>query len=363
MTFRNTGFIIAGGKSKRMGINKSFLPFDGKKLIEHSINLLRCLCDEVYIVANHPNFERFGFPVIKDNFPDLGPISGIEAALSFSKTKHNLIISCDTPLLNLNVFHKIIENVDNNNQAVIPRIGKNTVEPLVGYYSKDIVQKIKHQIENKNYKLQSLLTLIDTKFVDFENSYLFKNLNTPIDVKKEISSIKIKLPNLILIAGDKRNVGKTFLACKIIQHLSSFSEVIGIKISSHLHPQNETGNTILNTKEIKIVEEKKHTNKDSSRMLQAGAKRVFFIMAHQENISTAFDYIRKDLTGYAVVCESGGLIEYVNPALFLFVTDTKSAIRKHQYLKYSPIIVANENHKLNFDEKNIGFKNNHINIF
>lgn len=174
---------------------------------------------------------------------------------------------------------------------------------------------------------------------------------------------KIKdYPNLVLIAGDKRKVGKTFLACKIIKHLSAFTEVIGIKISPHFHEQEENRAIIAQNDNYTIIEEKSITHKDSALMLQSGAKRVFFIMVKQQHIKEAFCAIENELKNLPVVCESGGLNEIINPGLFLFVKNKNTDIQKEQYLKYAPMIVSNALPEINFDEKCIGFNNNRITI-
>ncbi len=87
------------------------------------------------------------------------------------------------------------------------------------------------------------------------------------------------LPKLILITGNGRNVGKTSFATEIIRHLSESIDIIGIKVSPHIHDLNEDLEIICKTQNFIVAEEKGRSKKDSSLLLQAGAKRVFFIMA------------------------------------------------------------------------------------
>ena len=340
-----TGIILAGGESKRMGQNKALIHFEGKMLIEHSILLMQSVCDEVIISANHPDYKTYGLPVIKDNYISIGPLAGIEASLSYSKTTHNLVISCDTPFVDLGILYEILKN-RKDNLAIVPRLSKDKIEPLVAYYSKEILSIIREQIKNNNYKIQDLFEKAETKFIDFGNKEIFKNLNTPTDLNNNSINYKKCFSNLILIAGDGRNVGKTFLACKIISHLSGSSDVIGIKISSHIH-ENETGDTIVCKNEnFVIYDEKSVSLKDSSLMLQAGAKRVFYIIAKQENLKEAFFAISDELKNHSVVCESGGLLEIVQPWLFLYVKNQIVPVQKQNLLKYSPIVISNHQNNL-----------------
>ena len=112
-------------------------------------------------------------------------------------------------------------------------------------------------------------------------------------------NIKVQKPNFLLIAGNGRNVGKTFLACKIIRQLSKKQEVIGVKVSPHIHPVNK-GKIIIKKNGFIIIEEDQITQKDSSLLLQAGAQKVYFVMAARENLETvlpALSHAMAKLTG------------------------------------------------------------------
>ena len=172
---------------------------------------------------------------------------------------------------------------------------------------------------------------------------------------------KISKPNFLLIAGDGRNVGKTYLACKIISHLSKKLDVIGIKITPHFH-KSEVKNILQQTKEFVIAEENEITEKDSSLLLQAGAKKVYFIMVKPDKIKEAFFELEKLLPVSPVVCESGGLNEVIQPGLFLFVKKKGVDIQKSNYLKYSPLLVENDGKDFTFHPESIQFINNRFSI-
>lgn len=165
------------------------------------------------------------------------------------------------------------------------------------------------------------------------------------------------MSNLLLISGNGRNVGKTYLACKTIEFLSENMNVTGVKISPHFHTYDESSVIIKNKKFI-IVEEKLINGKDSSLMLQAGAKRVFFLMVKQQDIEDAFESLKKFLPDSAIVCESGGLSEVVKPGIFLFVKKTGDKIEKKYLLQNAPVIVNNDGTNFDFDIRNIQVINN-----
>ncbi len=165
------------------------------------------------------------------------------------------------------------------------------------------------------------------------------------------------MPNLLLIAGNGRNVGKTFLACKIIEHLAQTETVIAVKISPHFHEYNNDV-VLINTGNFIILNETNNNTKDSSLMLQAGAKKVFFVMVKQEHLHAAFDYLKNEILNDIVVCESAGLIEIVKPQYFLFVKREGDPIVKNHSLQYAPVLIENNGLTFNFDIKKIGVTNN-----
>jgi len=167
----------------------------------------------------------------------------------------------------------------------------------------------------------------------------------------------IKMSNLLLIAGNGRNVGKTYLACSIITKFSKLEEVTGLKISPHFHSYNAEDVLFRNENYI-VLNEKNITSKDSSFMLQAGAKKVYFVMVNPNYLSEALEKIQHLLANNLVVCESAGLHEFISPGLFFFVKRADEAIVKQQFLKYNPIIIENKGNNFDFDIQNIEFKNN-----
>lgn len=87
---RLTGAVLAGGKSSRFGTNKALYINDGKSLLQQSLEILRPLCDQLYISANNNNavaYREMGADIICDLHPDCGPLGGIEAIVNVCHTE------------------------------------------------------------------------------------------------------------------------------------------------------------------------------------------------------------------------------------------------------------------------------------
>ncbi len=153
------------------------------------------------------------------------------------------------------------------------------------------------------------------------------------------------MANLLLIAGNGRNVGKTYLACRLITRFSEKTPVTAVKITPHFYPFQKE-DVIVENDDFVILEERNLNKKDSSLMLQAGADRVFFVMVKRNSHRQAFAELQKLLPQHLVVCESGGLHEVVEPGLFLFLNSTERELKKEHHLQFAHLLVTNDGKKI-----------------
>lgn len=145
--------------------------------------------------------------------------------------------------------------------------------------------------------------------------------------------VMIQWPNMVLIAGMGRNVGKTSLACHIIKHQSRLTNVIAIKITPHFHESCDTCKTIYSEQGLLITEElDENTQKDSSKMLKAGAK-VYYVQSDKEKLSKVVEVLKPLIaSNIPVVCESAALRNLIKPGLFLVLSKSSQRFVKNQEL-------------------------------
>ena len=137
-------------------------------------------------------------------------------------------------------------------------------------------------------------------------------------------------PNLLLIAGTGNKSGKTTLACRIIGQFRN-EGVIGIKITPHFH-ETTPGLVLLSEADgFSIYEETDAgTGKDTSRMLKAGAKRVFFAKVTDDDLLSAFKAISEHIPNDTpAVCESPALRYFTEPGLFIIMDSANSNNKKN----------------------------------
>jgi hypothetical protein len=149
----------------------------------------------------------------------------------------------------------------------------------------------------------------------------------------------IPIPKSLLIAGTGQNVGKTTLACRIIERFSAEHSIVGIKISSHFHKKVESGNIIVQRNDLYVSEEiDPAKSKDSSRFLTAGAVKSYFVMASDSQLPEAMQIIQDlNLSDVFFVCESGGLRNWYIPGVFLMMHRTGSEMLKQDTQKWRAV--------------------------
>ncbi len=92
------GFVLAGGKSSRMGRDKALLPWHGRPMVEIAAEKLRTFCAQIEIVGNREDLRNFA-PVVMETRRETGPVAGIEAGLHAAAQAAALFIPVDVPLV------------------------------------------------------------------------------------------------------------------------------------------------------------------------------------------------------------------------------------------------------------------------
>lgn len=141
------------------------------------------------------------------------------------------------------------------------------------------------------------------------------------------------IPNLLIIAGTGTKSGKTSLACRIIEQFKELG-ITAVKITPHFHETTEGLIVLSENKSYSIYEEtNRNSSKDTSRMLNAGADKVYFAKVYDDQLLTAFLEIMKEIpVGNPVICESPALRNFAEPGLFLITTS--ETINKHKDIKH-----------------------------
>ena len=195
---KSTGIILAGGKSSRMGTNKALLTIEGKTVVERIAEQLDGIVDQSIIVTNHfQDYEFLQLPMVEDRWKDKGPLAGIEAGLTASKTEKNLIVACDMPFISIEVGKYLLTLLEHN-QAAIPEID-GRLHPLFAAYHKEITPAVTESLVNNQLRIRQLLHTnhvkivkneeLDSCGISSEDIYFF-NMNHPNEYHEAIELVK-----------------------------------------------------------------------------------------------------------------------------------------------------------------------------
>lgn len=194
-----TGIILAGGKSSRMGLNKSFLKIGDETIIERITDLMQSIFNDVIIITNSPKEYLFlQIPMYEDIYKWRGPLAGIHSGLTHSSTEVNFIISCDVPLMSKEMIEFIVEYKSDRPIKFCKAAGYH--QPLAGIYKSEIVQEIEDvicidQVSDKSF--HQFLKIVDAEIIhpenlSFYNDEIFFNMNKKEDYEELLKSLRGK---------------------------------------------------------------------------------------------------------------------------------------------------------------------------
>ena len=173
-----SGFLLAGGRSSRMGTNKALLPFRGTKLlVQRGLQKLSRVCAEVAIAGGVPELAPYG-RIIPDEFPGQGPLGGIVSALEQSRTEWNLFLAVDMPVLPVAALRTLLSGTSEGVLVILPQTGEQ-VQPLCGLYSRDALPTLRRELLLGNRRVRQAVEATGSFRYWPAPLAWFANVNTP----------------------------------------------------------------------------------------------------------------------------------------------------------------------------------------
>ena len=187
-----SGIVLAGGRSRRLGRDKAVEPFGGQPLIRRVIERIEPLTAEtVVVVADAARGEALplaeGERVALDIYPDCGSLGGIFSGLSAASAPWGLVVACDMPFLNRQLFEYMLSLRDGWD-AVVPLPG-DYPEPTHALYSRECLPHIEVKLQANDLKISGFFDQVKVRYLT-ENEvrrfdpdlHSFFNVNSPEDL-------------------------------------------------------------------------------------------------------------------------------------------------------------------------------------
>jgi len=196
-----SGIILAGGRSRRMGQDKSLMALGGRTLAQRAIDALMPICDDIVFVTNTPDQHRhLGVHLVMDTLPGAGSLGGLYSGLCAVQTETAVAVACDMPFLNselLRYLVSLMKDVD----AVVPDLGESEpvlgegvkakqidLHPLHAVYSRACVPAIGAQVSAGDLRMIGFLNQVRVRYAGRAEVTPFDprlrsffNINTPED--------------------------------------------------------------------------------------------------------------------------------------------------------------------------------------
>ena len=169
-----TGIILAGGKSSRMNRDKGLIRYKQKPFVQHIIEALQPLVDEIIIVSDNPRYDVFAQRRVEDSIKNVGPLAGIYTGLSHAKTGDSLILSCDIPSINAAVLSRLVNRAPEPVEVVQMQCRGETM-PLVARYKKTCMQPCLKLIASGERRVRSLVDQLGSKTIVVGEVHLSMN--------------------------------------------------------------------------------------------------------------------------------------------------------------------------------------------
>jgi molybdopterin-guanine dinucleotide biosynthesis protein A len=185
-----TAFVLAGGKSTRMGRTKATLELDGETLLQRALQLASSAAAETVLVGPRAELEAHG-RVVEDVYPGQGPLAGIHAALAATATELNLVLAVDTPFLEPRFLEYLVAQARESDAVVtLPRTADG-FHPLAAVYRRVFRETAERALQQGRNKIDALFSEVETRILEAAEleklafaPAIFENLNTPEDVER-----------------------------------------------------------------------------------------------------------------------------------------------------------------------------------
>ena len=194
------GVVLAGGRSKRFGNDKTSAKLGDKSLIDHVVVKIEKNYNEILVISNNKNIhlKNKNIFLIEDCIKGyLGPLIGVLSAMNWiyeNKKKYNWIATfpCDTPFFDESVF-KIINNYKSkSNKKLFFLKSGNRRHNIFGLWSVELREVLLNDIKKGYRKVEEWANKIGCEIIEIksDNQYSFMNINTKEDLKKAEENFK-----------------------------------------------------------------------------------------------------------------------------------------------------------------------------
>jgi molybdenum cofactor guanylyltransferase len=189
--FALSGFVLAGGGSRRMGRPKDQLELGGEAMVERQVRLLRAVARSVAVLGHGVSLAGLDIGVIPDEQQGLGPLGGIATALGHTRTEYNLFVGCDMPFVQARFLRYLCaEALKSQADATVPQSPRKGLQPTCAVYRRRALRAVRACLERGNLSVRSFFPRVRLRVLQWPEiassgfgAVNFENMNTPEDYR------------------------------------------------------------------------------------------------------------------------------------------------------------------------------------
>jgi molybdopterin-guanine dinucleotide biosynthesis protein A len=163
------GFVLAGGKSSRMGRDKALLPWGEGTLVDHVAEVVRAGVGNVTVIGRD----------VSDLVAGQGPLAGLWTALAGTDASWALIAAVDMPNLTIGFVRELAEAARRSEADAVVCEVQGRLHPLCAAYHRGLLPAVEAAVRSKSLKMHDFLSTIRVERWPVFDPDLLANLNTP----------------------------------------------------------------------------------------------------------------------------------------------------------------------------------------
>lgn len=173
------GLILAGGHSKRMGMDKALINYHGVPQYQYLNDLLHQFTSEVFLSCRPEQLFDTNIPRIEDQYENLGPIAGVLSAFKTDAACAWWVIACDLPYVDESSISFLLANRDPSREATF-YIDPETLfpEPLLTIFEPMIYPDLLRAHQAGQSSLNRILLNCKGKRVKPQDARILRSINT-----------------------------------------------------------------------------------------------------------------------------------------------------------------------------------------
>lgn len=180
------GAVLAGGRSRRFGRDKTAEPVAGVPMIERAVATLGEVCEEVVVVSSRSDTPSGSWTVLPDMRPGLGPLAGVESALAEARRRGYagvVVLAADLPLVDAALVRRVVDGLGDAHASAASRSGEPDFEPLCAVYRVGCLDDVRRLLDGGSAAARALFESVGgVRVVAGEGAEV--NVNTAADLAR-----------------------------------------------------------------------------------------------------------------------------------------------------------------------------------